>query len=1048
MPSPVVESKPKLDDSQNPVSPELDEKPATLKPPTLVDEKATPTSSSQTESNSDVLLKGVPESNSEPKVEDQKPELAQSVGDLQVAKSNTDTNSVENEKDEIHLSLPPEEQKTASNVAQEETLEKAVVQAGASVADGKEVSVDILAGPCKDKIPGPDAKPVSDPGKLATLPSVMEEKSADKMEIGDKSDVAEKPSVFSRLSQTTSLILQSLQKSWKPVSSEVLAHSTPDSKSLETKQNQNSVVVEKVLKPSIVDLEEKSGAATREEVLLHEPENGATESLGKNRPGVSDSGEAAKVKGISYYDIEENLDDLVASLDKMDDDGMVDPIDLDEESLLLDDSDQPLSFAHDNHVAKIDVEAINARQSSKDEILDKQKEIVCSQGHKRDEEVKSLGEKLAEGSTVCLEKELDRISRVGSIDSGSLDSKLGFSESSSVKSNDGGISVKTQNSELGSGKGTTHSDVEGPKKETKGVLDVVSSGEHLVSGPSKPDVTSNVPALNPVAKSQVCSSEQQTSVIQNVFSSQTSKVISGNKLGAVSSGLVVPSTSNVVTVSSVTKPPAVPPVTKEAVLSGNTNASTAPVCSRGTTGVIHGVKSSQSARVGTSRTAAPFGQVTIVSSKSTTVQIGTKTGTVVFTSLKTTTSPIVRNTGVLIGTKTVTSPLVTKATIATPGLRQSGGSNTPGPIIKSVPNTPISVAVTITSTSSKSPLTVVDARQKLLCVPNPPSLDMKSPFYKPKFTTKPPEVGGTPSKPSVTTANEPPTSIAAGGNVQKVKSGTVDLDSKEKSVNKNDDGASPKNKTKVKKKKKIGKKASKKAGKDGAENVDSGLKGVKDGGVKKKTKKDGKLKKKKLKDKSKNKSLCENKNINKSSENVTQNITSNSQQGSTNEPQSISIIATKDRPKARLNHSDALNQNKQLHTPTAAPVSVNTISTFVPQGHQTFQPQQQLVSAQPYFSNQQTFVPVIAQPQVVPSPQFPYQQQVFTGQSNALGYGTGFNSLGTNAMFGVNPMVIPGFPQGDYYGNQVANQINGMGTLGSVKSPASQPKEYKHLAWL
>ena len=1047
MPSPVVENKPKLDDSQNPVSPELDEKPATLKPPTLVDEKATPTSA-QTESNSDVLLKGVPENNSEPKVEDQKPELAQSVGDLQVAKSNTDTNSVENEKDEIHLSLSPEEQKTASIVPQEETSEKAVVQAGASVADGKEVSVDVLAGPCKDKIPGPDAKPVSDPGKLATVPSVMEEKSADKMEIGDKSDVAEKPSVFSRLSQTTSLILQSLQKSWKPVSSEVLAHSTPDSKSLETKQNQNSVVVEKVLKPPIVDLEEKSETATKEEVLLHEPENGATESLGKNRPGVSDSGEAAKVKGISYYDIEENLDDLVASLDKMDDDGMVDPIDLDEESLLLDDSDQPLSFAHDNHVAKIDVEAINARQSSKDEILDKQKEIVCSQGHKRDEEVKSLGEKLAEGSTVCLEKQLDTISRAGSIDSGSLDSKLGFSESSSVKSNDGSISVKTQNSELGSGKDTTHSDVEGPKKETKGVVDVVSSGEHLVSGPSKPDVTSNVPALNPISKSQVCPSEQQTSVIQNLFSSQTSKVISGNKLGATSSGLVVPSTSNVVTVSSVTKPPAVPPVTKEAVLSGNTNASTAPVCSRGPTGVVHGVKSSQSARVGTSRTAAPFGQVTIVSSKSTTVQIGTKIGTVVFTSLKTTTSPIVRNTGVPIGTKTVTSPLVTKATIATPGLRQSGGSNTPGPIIKSVPNTPISVAVTITPTSSKSPLSLVDARQKLLCVPNPPSLDMKSPFYKPKFATKPPEVGGTPSKPSVTTANEPPTSIAAGGNVEKVKSGTVDLDSKEKSVNKNDDGTSPKNKTKVKKKKKIGKKASKKAGKDGAENVDSGLKGVKDGGVKKKTKKDGKLKKKKLKDKSKNKSLCENKNIDKSSENVTQNITSNSQQGSTNEPQSISIIATKDRPNARLNHSDAFNQNKQLHSPTAAPVSVNTISTFVPQGHQTFQPQQQLVNAQPYFSNQQTFVPVIAQPQVVHSPQFPYQQQVFTGQSNALGYGTGFNSLGTNAMFGVNPIVVPRFQQVDYYGNQVASQINGMGTLGSVKSPASQPKEYEHLAWL
>jgi len=1027
MSSPIVESKPKPDEAQKPASPELDEKPATFKSPASFEEKASPTSA-QTQDNNDVLWKGIPENTSEPKVEDQKPELAQSVGDYKVEKSNNSTNSIGSEKNEILLSVPPEEQKTANNVPHEEALEKVVVQGGASVMDGKEISVDVFAVPCKDEVPGHDVKSVPDPGKVATVSSVMEEKLVDAIEIGDKSGLAEKPSVFSKLSHTTSLILQSLQKSWKPVSSEILAQSSYDTKNLETKQNENSVLEEKVLQPPKVGLEEKSGTAAREENSLLVPENGATESVRKNEPEISNSGDAAKAKGISYYDIEENLDDLVASLDKIDDDCIVDPMDLDEESLLLDDSDQPLSLAHGNHVAKIDVEMINARQSLKDEVLERQKEIVCSQVPKKDDEVKMFGEKQAEGNTVSSEKEFDTVSHTILVDSGSLDSKLDFNGSTTVESNDRSISVKTQNSELGSGKDTTQSDVENTKKETKGAIDIVSSGRGLVSGPTKPSVTTNAPTLNPISKSQ------------------GSKIISGNELEAISTGAVAPSATSAIAISSVIKAPAVLPITKEAVPYASANTGTTPVCSKVTIGVTFGVKSSQSARVGTNRTTAPFGQVTIVSSKSTTVQIGTKTGTVVCTSLKTTTSPIVRNTGVLIGTKTITSPIISKTTIATPGLSQSGDCNSPGPIIKSVPNTPVSVVVNITSTSSKSSLTVVDTRQKLLCVPNPPSLDMKSPFYKAKPTTKPSEISGSPSKPSVTTANKPPTSTAAGGNVQKEKSGTVDPDSKEKVVSKTEDGTSLKTKTKIKKKKKLGKKASKKAGKDGAENVDTGLKGVKDGGVKKKTKKDGKLKKKKLKDKNKKKSLCENKNVETSSENVTHNITPNSQHVDTSEPQSISIVAPKDRPNARLNQSGSFNRNKQFQNQTVPPESVNMISSFVPQGHQTFQQQQQQIgNAQPYFSNQQTFVPVIAQPQVVPSSQFPYTQQVFAGQNNTLGYGTGFNSLGTNAMFGVNPMVVPGFQQVDYYGQQVSNQINGMG---SVKNPTSQPKEYQHLAWL
>ena len=1068
-------NKPKFDEAQKSLSPELDEKPAALNSTAAASEKAAAISPPQTENHNDVDIKSPvgdikgPLVEGKP-VEEEKAAFSQEVGGVEMGKPNIETGSVRSDKNSLHQAVPNEERKPVADVPSGLREEKNL--------DNK-VNVE-------DEMRGLDTKVDLKLEKPAGVPEVSEEKSSDSVHIpesDDKVSEAKKASVFDKLSSTTAMILQSIQKSSKPVTNVAQTNDRPlDVTTQKTNEDladekgdkmEESVSTGVVLdeKPSIdVRISDTSVATAGRDILSPSAESAATENVGKDElePSVSIVEDAAKAeaKTISYYDVEDTLDDIEASLDKMDDDVLMETLDIDEESLLLDETADHLSTpGPTNGVSKMDLDVMHQKTvegslKTKDEPAG-EKEIYCRQGSNN-----SVAHGQLFGSLVSI---------ANSPDSKTLNGKSELNIGGSADGNDSVLAFQAQKSMSESEKDLTKGLIVRPENQnetsgegTRDTLVVVTSTENLFSSSNaaiakvdvlaastdtqRPQPPKSLELLKPKGTPR-----QQQNPIVSVSPSEISRSITSTKpivmtsgSGSAAKGHVSP-VIKATTVSSGTESATVPFVTKGSTLSGNTNISATSV-SKATSFVAYSAKAGQPVPVATNNVTSSLGPVTTLSSENTSVPIGKKPPATLSTSLKTTATISLRNTGSPIGTKTVTVPLGTKtAPIATPGLSKSGICNTSESVVSSSSNAPASLGPKFKAPSS-TPLALVDTKPKIPCVPNPPSLDMKSPFFKPELTTKAPNLIGSPSKSSLAKVSETSTNSNPEGHPPQENPEPLTVHSAEKSAGATGNVTPSKKKAKVKKKKKIGKKGSKKAGKDGVENSDAGLKGVKSGGIKKKTKKDGKIKKKKLKNKLKNKELSADKSVVKSAENISQNATPNTQNITNNEQRNITIIASKDRSKSRQQQNDAVNRNTQFHNQNIPSPNVNAINNFVPQAHQTFQQQQQqqpLGSTPQYFSNQQTFVAISPPPQVASVPQFPYVQQVFTNQSNTLGYATGFGAFGTNAMFGMSPAAMSaGYQQVDYYSSQAGNQVNRTNLHGSMMNPAQSSKEYEHLAWL
>ena len=1089
-PSPLVENKPKLDGSRKSLSPDLDEKPATSNSTLDVDIKTA-------ETHDSVANKSVPTDLKEPKIEQKSAMesdtgVSKAVEDLE--NSELQTVSVGDEK-----SLQLDEERKAIAVPHNTTPEVPPKLEGVSDVDLNESTASTLDGPFEfivDKItkdlhneviiadekPGPDGTPCSEPEKLTSVPVMNEEKSAEEnivhTSVNDKKVLSpNEKSVFARLSSTTAMILQSIQKSAKSVSDVMHANARPlDAEVMKVGQAVKTGKAEdKNLQPDApgIILDEKlsvdiavsrsSVTATDKDISSSLAQTTETGSLGDNKrePSASISEDAAKAKAktISYYDLEESFEDIVASLEKMEDEELVD---VEEESLLL--AEEP-SGAPANGVTEVGQKLDEGRNGG-------QQENKESTGKRRSnnsvlsDNLKSFGGQMPTGgkdSTVCSARENEEAN------SRTVEIAMDLNSSKKVESSDRISVVGAQKIESLSEDVTNVSSIE-PQKQVntsmEKMIDSAASTGNLASNSNITSIKIDISVTDPVTDrfQPQGSSEplvithtaaQKSNPVMIVSPSPSSAVVistnpSGKSTGSVSTvkGPSVPLAINAVVVSCGAKSPIVHSVTKSTV-SCNTSVSSTPVSNK-TTFVTFSGKSVQPVQVGTNtskpRIGAPLTQ------RSATVPIGTKTYTVLSSSVKSAASVSLRNKGIPIGTKTVTVPPGTKSTpIASHGVGGWVSNSKSDPIISPSSNAPTSLVPSSTLTSP-IPVTSVDTKPKLPCVPNPPSLDMKSPFFKPKISAKSSELSGSPSKSStVVRVSVPPTNTSPKKDSQKDQPEKL-ADGGEKSAKTKADGTPSKGKTKVKKKKKLGKKGSKKTAGKEVEGVAAELKGVKSGGVKKKTKKEGKIKKKKIKDKIKNKVSSENKNSAKSSETVAQIITTSSKDVTVSMPQTIMTIETKDRPKGRQQHADSFNRTKRFINQSGVSPSGNTLNTFVPQAPQTFQPPQQpqlqpLVNAQQYLPNPQTFTPINPQPQVALVQQFPYGQQVFTNQGNSPGYATGFNALGTNTVFGLSPSMSAGYQQVTYYGSQPTNRLNGTNLQGTATNP-NQSKEYQHLAWL
>ena len=380
-------------------------------------------------------------------------------------------------------------------------------------------------------------------------------------------------------------------------------------------------------------------------------------------------------------------------------------------------------------------------------------------------------------------------------------------------------------------------------------------------------------------------------------------------------------------------------------------------------------------------------------------------------------------------------------------------------------------------------------KPKQPCVLNPPSLDMKSPFFRPKTTAGKPGLGAPPvtavagtavSKPSGVQSNSParPTVSVAGkqGNnvikttvqqaptvvqkssASKVVSGTEKSPSKPGTITKKPDGvkktpeksgttavnASPTAKKRKLKKTGDTPKAKKtKVAKDGEgkKKVKKVLKDKKDLVTKKKKvkkiKKDGDAKATTA-DSDKNKDATEQPKTSDvaKSENDT-------------EPKSIGILASADRPKKLENRRPSETQS---FTSNSQEISdMQGMPGFLNQE----QYQQQLVQAH-MFGMQQTVnadfgiaaaaaqaQAQLAQQNAVQAQQLQYEQQLYAAQAAQFGFAAGYTPVATS-MFSAqaNMAQYQGAATG-FYTNQTADQSTDPSLLGSVSR-----KEYEHLAWM
>ena len=1118
MASPLVENRSRLNEVRKSLSPDLDEKPATSNVPKSSEGKGVETAAKQTENDADALGKNLQDqqSNVEMNTEEQQETIP---GQEKIASSQTILANEEKEatvegsmvvEGESKQAVPVEDQKAVGGATREGASAEA---AEYKVYSTTETSGDLIEKPGDGRIDenlsvadkciiAADEKPVSfittshTPQEPLSKQVANDEKAAEDgtvLETDDKLNVAQaesqtrKASVFSKLSSTTAMILQSIQKSSKPVVDVMQGSSKPDS-SQEVQAELDEKAMEPAEKKPVSD--EKSPDTTceadsKEPLPLENVEDGVSKGgvASESSPGKENE---AKAKIISYYDMEETLEDIEASLDKMDEDGYYDTTDFDEESLLLDDTDNvPTDGPLNVTTGDVSVGQVNITDGH----------VVDQKNMEQNITVKKAGESVGTG-----EKEMDHENVVMTCGQvlktdlkGDSKGKTGDGGNVGVLSTNGNAGIKVTCAVEGQGKDvekgringmecvndTTKPSLVGQKSEGEASNEKVkdspvlaASAARPVAGPKTVVTKSNAP--------ESPGKQRTTHILSPDLSKNTSTASVTKTAGSVTTvgATSVPPVTTATTATSDSKSATTSIVTKTAKVV----ATTVSVGANGAS-VTSGSKTAPSVKIGTRTTAISYRSVTTSAVRTTTVPkttpalsgsvvpsatavpIGTKTTPVLSASVRTAAFVAAKTTAVSISAKTLNAQFGTRETpVAVRVLSKPGVSNAPRPSISASVKGSISAGSDSKVASSLSP-TVLDAKPKLPCVPNPPSLDMKSPFFKPKISAKLLGLSGSPSKSG--RVPEPQT----GGNIvskqgkpvkESVPATTLAADSPEKTAatksnstpkksktKVKDDGTPNKDKTKVKKKKKIGKKGSKT---DGVENSEEKLKSTKDGGVKKKTKKDGKIKKKKLKNKIKNE-LLSNPQGNVGTENVLQKNVVNTVATASNEHQNIAIIEMKDRPKMRPQQGDNFNRNKQFQNQNIANPNAHSMHSFVPQP-QTFQQQQQhqqqqqpLANSQHYYPVQQQYVQLTAQPQVVAAnvaPQFQYGHQIFPNQT--LRYGTAFNALGTNTMF-VNPGVATGYQQMNYYGGQTANQPNGMNLQGTVTN-AAQAKEYEHLAWL
>ena len=380
-------------------------------------------------------------------------------------------------------------------------------------------------------------------------------------------------------------------------------------------------------------------------------------------------------------------------------------------------------------------------------------------------------------------------------------------------------------------------------------------------------------------------------------------------------------------------------------------------------------------------------------------------------------------------------------------------------------------------------------KPKQPCVLNPPSLDMKSPFFRPKATAGKPGLGAPPvtavagtavSKPPGVQSNSPvrPTVNVAGklGNnvvtmtvqqasttvhkssTPKVVSGIEKSPSKPGTITKKPDGvkktpekssttavnASPTAKKRKLKKTGDTPKAKKtKVAKDGEgkKKVKKVLKDKKDLVTKKK-------KVKKIKKDGDTKATTADADKNKDATELPKTSDVAKSENDT-EPKSIGILASADRPKKlenrRPSETQSFTSNSQEIT------DMQGMPGYLGQE----QYQQQLVQAQ-MFGMQQTVnadfgiaaaaaqaQAQLAQQNAVQAQQLQYAQQLYAAQAAPFGFAAGYTPAATS-MYGAqaNMAQYQGAATG-FYTNQTSDQSTDASLLGSVSR-----KEYEHLAWM
>lgn len=852
----------------------------------------------------------------------------------------------------------------------------------------------------------------------------------------------QKSSVFAKLSATTTMILQSIQKSSKSIVTNVTEKSLGDKavgtgvevKVENDEKLRGSSAVEAVSdeKPAVTGLDETCPAEAEVSQGEYVNANEAEGIVASNDVGVKGESQSnkAKVKVISYYDTEETFEDIEASLDKMDDDGYSDSIDIDEEKLLMDEIEDFATGKQSN---------VNANNKGDNESM---LELQA-----KEEEIKS--------SDVFM-KVSDTFSNDKIVSDGKILVENALMESSTEP-------VVFENKIVNCAANVVD--------RNRNDIDLKIDTESAVWANSQPDGTHKPNPNASVSPSHVSNPSLKT--VQNeertAQTVETNANAKGTILNSGTKSPSVPSSPNSIKVTSPTHVTKVSNFSVAVTVSAGSKATVAPF----------GRRTSNVSAVSTSAIAtAKNSAVNAVELKTASVTNGNKMTILSHGSAKLTSEPTFSATAVSLGSTTTASDSANFAKAPIGKNTIQFGTKPDAPIDSKIGVSNVGISNLITPTTSSISFSsealpkstnLAGEKPKLPCFPNPPSLDMKSPFFRPKLGTKVQQTPNASVSPAKTTSlgstrvskvcnnNE---SMGKAPSVQQkgVSSGQQSMqpgksgattDSPKKEAKKKSDGTPSKEKTKEKKKKKLKKKGSKKA--DG---VPSGkdLKGAKDGGVKKKGKKDGKVKKKKkLKDKIKGEGLS-NIGVNKSSESIlmNNNALNAAPQVLNTGPQNIAIIATKDRTKLKPSQLEKnFSRNTQFQSQTIAPANTQAMHCYPPLQAQNFQQQQQQqpldnsrffgVQQQP----QQSFVPV-QQPQPPnATPQFQYGQLLITNQLNPLLYTTSFNAA-VDPMCGT-PGITTGYQpmENSYYGDQTGNQLHTMNPQASLHQ-----KEYAHLAWL